>query len=266
MAKKKANEDGGGYKPHAGEAAAEGVIHGGTLGFYDEYDALGDLAPYKVDSMGNVTRSYPEGTPVKDLAKLYVERRDYNRAKQEELLNQQPGAYIGGNLVGGAVASLATPVGPIADLAINAIGMSDADLTEGDVVGAAKDIATDVALGKVAEKGLKAGMAGATAAANSRAAKRLKAIGGERLAQLRAAVQPAINKADDVIGRGKQRIEDIIDKDSPGRFDLDDKAGRLGRERTEIMEEVELPSSSSDIPAQKSRFDKILEFFKKKKK
>jgi hypothetical protein len=129
---------------------ADGAGQGATLGFGDELEAGYKAAVKKLlpQSLG--------GTD-KPLVDQYREDRDAIRARLEASRAANPGAYFAGNLVGGVAPMLVPGVGEAGLTntlatgmglgAAQGLGTSDADLTQGDVRGAIRDIAKGATLG-----------------------------------------------------------------------------------------------------------------------
>lgn len=123
-----------------------GFVQGGTFNFSDEGKGGIEAAAEKV--MG-------DERPFGD---IYRERRDLERAKNEAAKKEAPGAYLGGEILGGAGTAMipGTQGLTVAKLggtgAIQGIGRSKADLMKGDVLGVGKDAAlnalTNIMLGK----------------------------------------------------------------------------------------------------------------------
>lgn len=128
-------------------SAGLGAVQGGTLGFADELEGG---AKALVNSPGNK----------KSLKDLYQQYRDIARQRYEQAQHDNPLSFGGGQVAGG----LATALIPGTALAkgasygaaalqgaalggASALGSSNADLTKGDIGGAAKDVAIGGALG-----------------------------------------------------------------------------------------------------------------------
>ncbi len=140
------------------ETLARGAAQGGTLGFADELVGAGGAG---VDAL-------KKGT-ISDVVADYIASRDQYRHGDEAARAANPKTYLAGNITGG-IATAAVPGLNIAALptlgaraagagalgAVAGLGGSDADLTQGDVAGAAKDTliggATGAALQPVFEK------------------------------------------------------------------------------------------------------------------
>lgn len=128
------------------DSALRGAAQGASFGFADEI--TGGLESLFTD-------------------KSYEQARDESRANYKAAENANPKSYMTGE-IGGAIASsfipglglakgatLAANVGKMGAIgAATGLGMSDADLTKGDYLGAAKDTAIGFALGAGSEYGL----------------------------------------------------------------------------------------------------------------
>ncbi len=127
-------------EPSTTEALVRGGIQGATLGFSDEIKG----------AAGGLFEKYIKHNP-QALAELYRQLRDEERAKNAAAEQAHPLAYGGASLAGGAGAALATGGaslgGAAAFGAANALGESNADITKGDLGGAAADTATGAAIG-----------------------------------------------------------------------------------------------------------------------
>jgi len=141
-------------KPSQLEAGARGLAQGATLGFGDELYGAGRGALEKM--------SPSESTKDMSLKDLYQMYRDSQRAKNKSAEQAYPKTYLAGNVVGGIApmaltgGSLPAAVGAGAAMGL---GSSEADLTQGDIGGAAKDTAIGAGLGLaggMAGKGLEA--------------------------------------------------------------------------------------------------------------
>lgn len=145
------------YDPGSFISGARGLGQGLSLGYSDELvGALQGLT-------GKLTGE--EG----DLAELYREYRDIERAKNLASEEAHPWLYGGGNVAGGLATALVPGAaigtglkGALAAGALAAGGTSEADLTQGETEGLAKDVAGGAVLGgalhgagTLAGKGLK---------------------------------------------------------------------------------------------------------------
>lgn len=147
------------------ESLARGAASGVSLGFSDELtggaEALGRAA--LPESLG--------GDSFKDLLQNYAKYRDESRGNYKAAEEANPSTFLTGEIAGSIApafltggASAAGGLGKVAlqqsakQLAkagmiqggLSGLGMSDADLTEGDVTGAVKDTAIGVGIGGVA--------------------------------------------------------------------------------------------------------------------
>jgi hypothetical protein len=130
-------------------AGVQGFGQGASLGFSDELNGVvgGGLDKVLPESLGGAQAG-------KSFLDLYRENRDFARKLNAKAAGDQPAAYLGGNLAGGLATTIATSglikpaIGSAGIMgAVQGLGSSDADLTKGDVVGAARDTAIGGALG-----------------------------------------------------------------------------------------------------------------------
>lgn len=143
--------------PSVAESALRGASQGATLGFGDEMwggaRAIGEALP---ESLGGEPKN-GKGMG-ENLLSSYRKNRDQMRADNAKAEAENPKAYFGGSMAGGLATA---PLGgarlgaPLAALAKSGailggaagLGFSGADLTKGDVQGAATDTATGAAAG-----------------------------------------------------------------------------------------------------------------------
>lgn len=129
-----------------------GAAQGASLGFADEGAGL-------IAAIPKIAQSFFGGKiSPEELLNYYRNSRDSFRQKFGEAKKENPKSYFGGELAGGA-ATLAVPGAPEASLGnmaamggIQGLGNSTADLTQGDVGGAAKDAAIGAGTGAVMSK------------------------------------------------------------------------------------------------------------------
>jgi len=190
-----------------GESFGRGALQGASLGFGDEASAAIDTVTSHIPGYRwlaqkmNAVGGSGAGLPVDDPSITYQERRDAYRAANEAAHAANPKTYLGGELAGGA----ATAVVPVAGAAKAAtlgakiatgafegaaiggaagLGNSNADLTKGEIGGAAKDTALGAAGGAVVGAAGSAVARGleklGTAAKNKLASKLLTYFGGDR--------------------------------------------------------------------------------------
>jgi hypothetical protein len=150
------------------KSALGGLSQGLTMGFGDEIlGAVEGGGNYLLDRAAHAVEGVPyEGDSLKE---SYQKARDERRLAYGESARQNPKTEMVGQVVGGITSSVAAPVstsikGVAGISAVNALGSSDADLTEGDLLGVAKDtaIGTGAGLaiygaGNLVGKGVKAG-------------------------------------------------------------------------------------------------------------
>lgn len=155
--------------PGMGESLARGAAQGATLGFGDEIQGAIQAAGQKVlpEALGG------GGATKKGFLDLYREARDSARKDDSEAQSANPKTFVGGNLAGGLATLPLAPGGGMAvkggtmgarllaaakaggELgAASGFGASGADLTQGDVVGAAKDAVVGGGAGAAAAVGL----------------------------------------------------------------------------------------------------------------
>ena len=140
--------------PSKAESAARGVAQGASMGFADEVS--GGIEALWEKAKGDPT----------SFGELYKKSRDESRANFDRAEKTNPNSYTAG-LIGGAGATAfvpgmgATTLGKLAvQGAAQGLGDSKADLTEGDIGGAARDAAIGGTIGAavgVAGKALSAG-------------------------------------------------------------------------------------------------------------
>ena len=123
------------------ESGARGLVQGASLGFGDEIQG-GAEALWEKAFSGDQTA----------LADLYNKHRDSARSANQAAQDANPASYMGGQAAGAVGLGLATggtsSIGGLAALgAAEGLGSSNADLTQGDYLGAAKDTAIGGALG-----------------------------------------------------------------------------------------------------------------------
>jgi hypothetical protein len=135
------------------ESAGRGLAQGGTLGFADEIAGAGQkVGMWLQGLMNNQDLNEESKAKYADLvSKSYGQGRDEYRAADVEAQKANPTAYGAGQLTGGIASGLAmggTGLGAMtAQGAVQGLGSSEADLTEGDVLGAGKDVLMGGALG-----------------------------------------------------------------------------------------------------------------------
>ncbi len=122
------------------KSASLGAAQGASLGFGDEGSAMVVALAKKMTAKGG------------NFEENYVKARDALRAKISESKEANPKTYMAGEFAGGmATAPLAGGSPTMARLAalgmVQGLGNSEADLTQGDFAGAAKDTAIGGAIG-----------------------------------------------------------------------------------------------------------------------
>lgn len=123
------------------ESGLRGLAQGASMGFIDE--ATGGLEALWEKAKGDPTT----------FGELYKTKRDESRANYEQAQKDNPLTY-GAGQIGGAIGTAFVPglgganIAKLGALgAAQGLGASEADLTEGDVTGAARDVAIGGALG-----------------------------------------------------------------------------------------------------------------------
>ena len=146
-----------------GTSAVRGAAQGVTMGLADE--ALGAIGVPVQKAMDAFTgNKLNENATLKE---LYQRLRDDERLKDKTAKEANPKTYMGGEFAGGMASTVipGTQGNTAAKLAalggIQGLGNSTADLTEGDVTGAAIDTGIGGTLGVAAGKGLPAAAKGA---------------------------------------------------------------------------------------------------------
>jgi len=141
------------------DSAARGALQGATMGFADEIS--GGLEALWEKAKGDPTT----------FGELYKAKRDESRSNFKTAEEANPASYTTGQ-IGGAIGTAFVPglggatLGKLAlQGAAQGLGSSQADLTEGDIAGAARDTAIGGALGAGAGLAGKAISAGASKAA-----------------------------------------------------------------------------------------------------
>ncbi len=149
------------HEPGSIEAVARGAAQGATLGFADEIaGGIGSMA----EGLADLTKPefYEGKVKQRSMADAYREKRDAYRADDELAKEGHKGAFIGSELVGAA--ATAPFMGPTRSIgqavlagakmgAASGLGGSKADLTEGDIGGAAADTAIGAGIGGLAGAG-----------------------------------------------------------------------------------------------------------------
>lgn len=233
----------------AGDAFTGGMASGSTAGFLDEMAGLAAAG-------GPASKGYA------DKLGVYRSERDQVRKQQQELRDEHPRAYLGGEMAGATASTASTALPGLRALnvakgagygataakmagqgAINALGNSEADLTRGEAGRAALDTAAGAAIGAglgTAGKfaGEKVGNWLAKAPAREEAKAVQKAVDyvpqTERNATLakladRAAAEGVITEGDTTkVGIGKEVLQKILKDEG-----LDQFAKKSGRHLSE---------------------------------
>ena len=162
--------------PSKAESFVRGAAQGATMGFADEIAAAARAVGMSPEALAAAVMSGPFGAIGAGTAQAvgagaslvkkglggvvddYRAARTDERSKFSAAEEENPKTSFAGNVLGGVASSVAIPVGAPATLgkaaltgagygAAAATGMSEADLTRGDVGGAAKDAAIGGAIG-----------------------------------------------------------------------------------------------------------------------
>jgi len=140
------------------EALKTGVFEGATLGYIDELagglEAAGQAVGLKglgAPTLGEIETQSPK-LSLDELMNAYQTARDRRRAITAKQSQDRPGAVALGNIVGGVgtaplMPAVSTVKGAAALGGLTGLGMSEADLTKGDVAGAAQDTALNAVMG-----------------------------------------------------------------------------------------------------------------------
>lgn len=144
-------------QPTAAEAFGRGAVQGATLGFGDELGAAGQaflqyqsqFLPKSARELLGIENAGANGSPLD----VYRQARGENRQLEQRAQEAAPLAYGAGELLGGApVAGLAPGYAGAALMgAAGGLGGGEADLTRGDVAGAALETGAGGAMGAVGE-------------------------------------------------------------------------------------------------------------------
>jgi hypothetical protein len=145
--------------PGTGEAFLRGGLQGASLGFGDEASAAIDTGVSKIPGLRDVAQLlHSDNLPALTNSDLtYQQRRDAYRARNSAAQEAHGGAYLGGEVAGGLATAPILPGGGAAKTAgqaliqgaktgaalgaIQGLGSSAADLTNGDFKQAAADTA-----------------------------------------------------------------------------------------------------------------------------
>lgn len=144
------------------ESAVAGFGQGGSFGFGDEISGgIGVLADkigldYAIDRINGVPAEL-SGDPDKSIADSYRESRDYARQYNKDARTSNPKTYLAGEVGGAITTGLITGGAAPASLtgraalegAAYGLGAGEADLTQGDFKGVAKDVAIGGTIGAI---------------------------------------------------------------------------------------------------------------------
>lgn len=213
------------------EALGRGALSGVTLGFEEEagaglqtglealrrrletsetgraaLEAAGiGITPTQTTAMGQVV-----GPSMEPLADVYRQAREESRALTERAQASAPGAFLAGQVAGGVAQAAALPVSGMGRLAAvgaaQGLGLSEADITKGELAGAARDVTLGAglslagakaaqALPGVVRKGLeKAGLDETLKQAEKKTSQALAKFAAMRFVKATGAIQKDINK------------------------------------------------------------------------
>lgn len=145
------------------EAGLRGAAQGASFGFEDELTGAAGALGSMLGSSGvdKIESTHPEvqaqidqlAGPNKSFGDLYTESRDEERLKNEASSKANPGTFLASEIAGGVANPITRAAGTLKGAlgvgATQGLGGSQADLTEGDVPGAAVDTALGSGLGAV---------------------------------------------------------------------------------------------------------------------
>jgi len=198
------------------QAFESGAQSGMSLGFKDELKGLGEAI-----SKGVSDKTLDLDT----LLNAYRSGRDVSRAEDKELAKTHSGTMLAGNIVGGAPLALGNSLETAALLgSATGLGASEADLTEGDVGGAAKDTAIGALIGGASQYGLD----------------KLKSMGGK----LKGAAEKLAEKATGATGSQVSKFEDdagrqLLDKGYIKAGDtVEDISNRLSKAKQDAGQDI----------------------------
>lgn len=210
------------------EAGGLGAAQGATLGFGDEaggvVQALG--AKYLPESLGGDSQA--AGRP---FGELYRQNRDAIRGQNLAAEHAQPGAYLGGNLVGGLPSAIASGGGVAAMAALgatNALGDSTAESAGG--------MAGDAVLG-----GAIGGVAGAAGKALGGAMGWLSDYAGGKVAAIEGKVLGDAAKEAAAVTRTARSAAGNAAQDAYKQLEHLRELGRLGQlspEQTQVAQRL----------------------------
>jgi len=232
--------------PSQGQSLARGALQGASMGFGDEAAAAIDTAVSHVPGLRMLAQKlHSSDLPAIDNPDLtYQQRREAYREKNRAAQEANPLTYLGGEIGGGLATGKLIPVGPAKSLggaivqgakagaklgAVNALGASQADLTQGDVGQAASDVLTGTAGGGLLGAGLGGGGHVVSKALTGGAEKLRKWIGADLVGETRGASTEAAKRM------VRKDIEDIVDVVTADPA-LDRAVARAQRQTVETIE------------------------------
>lgn len=242
-----------------------GAVEGATMGFADELAGAAKAAgidplspvPLIAQPIIQAGKDISNGTNPVD---RYRQARDFVRAKMEAARAENPKSFMGGQF-GGAAASMLIPgMAPVRGAkalqiakmgsaigAAQGLGESEADLTHGDVAGAAKDTASGAAAGALIS-GAGSGVGKALKFAGNKVGQAVEHISGipKWLANLARREGPSIFNAEGT----EQSITNAVDKVQDTITSYRKEAGRaLGAVKEELGIATPLREQAEEIAA-----------------
>lgn len=207
------------------KSATLGASQGASMGWGDEGSALIVALAKKMTSRG-------QGT----FEENYVKARDHLRAKIDEAKEANPKTYLAGEIGGGIATAPLAGEGNVARLAalgaIQGLGNSEADLTKGDVLGAARDTAIGGTIGAAMKP-----VGWAVGKAGSAIKNMINPEWLEELAQSRAAkalgYTKAMLKKPGAIPRSREVGQEMLDK---GVIKWNSSADDMSEGATDLLE------------------------------
>lgn len=223
------------------QSAGLGALMGGSLGFADEAEG-------GIKALANAPGNK------KSLKELYQQYREVARQKYDEAQKENPKSYLAGNLAGGVATGVATGglgegIAGAAGLgALTGLGSSNADLTKGDIKGAAIDTGVGGVLGAGAGAlANKVGSALAPEALSQRAgAAAVRGLGGKVTPQNVAVGNTVLNEGLLPIFGGAEKTAQGI-------------TGKLGDIEGQVQQTLKGVSENTSLPGVISNKEPILD-------
>jgi hypothetical protein len=245
-----------------GTSAARGALQGASLGFGDEAAALLDTGVSKIPGLRTIAQKLHSNDlpPINDSNVSYQQRRDAYRQKNTEAQQANPATYGLSEFGGGIATGRFLPTGAARKGAglvekmiagaraggtagtVAGLGHSEADLTKGEFIEAAKDTAKGGAVGSLVGGGLSAAGHGATKLVKS-ATKNARAwVAKEIAGDIKSASTPTARKqlADDAESVAKIVLRDkelsrAIDRAQSGNLERIQSAQDAVRSRLDTV-------------------------------